>query len=88
MKTLISLSLLLIGGHYAGKIAEKIKLPKLIGMIIFGCIIGPAYLNQIDSLTLHMSKELKSIALVTVLITGGLGISTEQLKKWAGPLFF
>jgi NhaP-type Na+/H+ or K+/H+ antiporter len=85
MKTLISLSLLLIGGHYAGKIAEKIKLPKLIGMIIFGCIIGPAYLNQIDSLTLHMSKELKSIALVTVLITGGLGISTEQLKKMGRP---
>ncbi|WP_320047548.1 cation:proton antiporter [uncultured Ilyobacter sp.] len=85
MKTLLSLSLLLIGGHYAGKIAEKMKLPKLIGMIIFGCIAGPAYLNQIDSLTLHMSKELKSIALVTVLIRGGLGISTEQLKKMGRP---
>ncbi|ADO84280.1 cation:proton antiporter [Ilyobacter polytropus] len=85
MKTLLSLAILLIGGHYAGKIAEKMKLPKLMGMIIFGCIVGPAYLNQIDSLTLHMSKELKSIALVTVLITGGLGISTEQLKKMGRP---
>ena len=85
MKTLLSLAILLIGGHYAGKIAEKMKLPKLMGMIIFGCIAGPAYLNQIDSLTLHMSKELKSIALVTVLITGGLGISTEQLKKMGRP---
>ncbi|WP_319371844.1 cation:proton antiporter [uncultured Ilyobacter sp.] len=85
MKPLLSLSLLLIGGHYAGKISEKIRLPKLMGMIIFGCIVGPAYLNQIDSLTLHMSKELKSIALVTVLITGGLGISTEQLKKMGRP---
>jgi NhaP-type Na+/H+ or K+/H+ antiporter len=85
MKTLFSLGILLIGGHYAGKIAEKIKLPKLMGMIIFGCIIGPAYLNQIDSFTLDISKELKSIALVTVLITGGLGISTEQLKKMGRP---
>jgi NhaP-type Na+/H+ or K+/H+ antiporter len=85
MRTLFSLGILLIGGHYAGKIVEKIKLPKLMGMIIFGCIIGPAYLNQIDGLTLDIGKELKSIALVTVLITGGLGISTEQLKKMGRP---
>lgn len=85
MKILFSLGILLIGGHYTGKIAERIKLPKLMGMIVFGCIIGPAYLNQIDSFTLDISKELKSIALVTVLITGGLGISTEQLKKMGRP---
>lgn len=85
MKTIFSLGILLIGGHYAGKAVEKIKLPKLMGMIIFGCIIGPAYLNQINEFTLHIGKELKSIALVTVLITGGLGISTKQLKKMGRP---
>lgn len=85
MKTIFSMLLLLVVGHLAGRFVERVGLPKLLGMIIFGCVAGPAYLGIIDSLTLELGKELKSIALVTVLITGGLGISCEQLKKMGRP---
>ena len=85
MKTVFSMLLLLIGGHLSGRLVEKVKLPKLLGMIIFGCIVGPAYLGSLDNLTLEIGKDLKNIALVTVLITGGLGISLDQLKKMGRP---
>ncbi len=85
MRTIFSMLLLLIGGHITGKLVERVKLPKLLGMIIFGCIAGPAYLGVLDGFTLEIGKELKNIALVTVLITGGLGISCEQLKKMGRP---
>jgi len=88
MKIVFSMLLLLVGGHLTGRLVEKVKLPKLLGMIIFGCIIGPAYLGILDNYTLVIGKDLKNIALVTVLITGGLGISIDQLKKMGRPALF
>jgi len=88
MKIVFSMLLLLAGGHLTGRLVEKVKLPKLLGMIIFGCIIGPAYLGILDNYTLVIGKDLKNIALVTVLITGGLGISIDQLKKMGRPALF
>ena len=83
----IIISLLLIGilAHYSGKLAEKIKLPSLIGMIILGMLIGPALLDLVPKSTLEISPYLKDIALVTVLFIGGLGISLEQMKQIGRP---
>ena len=83
----IIISLLLIGilAHYSGKLAEKIKLPSLIGMIILGMLIGPALLDLVPKSTLEISPYLKDIALVTVLFIGGLGISLKQMKQIGRP---
>ena len=80
---LIILSLILIGflAHFSGKLAEKLKLPSLIGMILIGMIIGPSFLNLVPKATLNIAPTLKDIALVTVLFIGGLGISLKQMKQ-------
>ena len=66
----IIISLLIIGvlANYSGLIAEKFKLPSLIGMILLGMIIGPSYLNLVPSQTLEVSSTIKDIALVIVLL--------------------
>ena len=63
---LIILSLILIGflAHFSGKLAEKLKLPSLIGMILIGMIIGPSFLNLVPKATLNIAPTLKDIALV------------------------
>lgn len=83
----IVLSLLIIGvvANYCGLIAEKIKLPSLIGMMILGMLIGPSYLNLVPQETLQISSTIKDIALVIVLFIGGLGISLSQIKKIGRP---
>ena len=84
---ILILSLLLIGiiATYSGKLAEKIKLPALIGMMIVGMIIGPSFLNIIPKQTLDIAPIIKDIALVTVLFIGGLGISLSQIKQIGRP---
>ena len=84
---ILILSLLIIGiiATYSGKLAEKIKLPALIGMMIVGMIIGPSFLNIIPKQTLDIAPFIKDIALVTVLFIGGLGISLSQIKQIGRP---
>ena len=55
---IVIISLLIIGilANYSGLIAEKFKLPSLIGMMLFGMIIGPSYLNLVPSQTLEISS--------------------------------
>lgn len=84
---IIVLSLLIIGilANYSGLIAEKLKLPSLIGMMIIGMLIGPSYLNLVPQGTLEISSTIKDVALVTVLFIGGLGISLDQIKQIGRP---
>ncbi len=84
---IIIISLILIGllANYSGKLVELFKLPSLIGMILFGMIIGPSFLNIVPKQTLNISSYIKDIALVTVLFIGGLGISINQMKQIGRP---
>lgn len=84
---IIIISLILIGllANYSGKLVELFKLPSLIGMILFGMIIGPSFLNIVPKQTLNISSYIKDIALLTVLFIGGLGISINQMKQIGRP---
>ncbi len=84
---IIVLSLLIIGvlANYSGLIAEKFKLPSLIGMMLLGMFIGPSYLNLVPKGTLEISSTIKDIALVIVLFIGGLGINLSQIKQIGRP---
>ena len=84
---IVLISLLIIGilAHYCGKLAEYLKLPSLIGMMILGMVIGPAFLNLVPKTTLTIAPTLKDIALVAVLFIGGLGISLTQMKQIGRP---
>lgn len=80
-------SLIIIGvlSHISGKIAEFIKLPSLIGMMICGMFIGPYFLNFVPTVAINSSFIIKDWALVTVLFIAGLGISSSQMKKIGRP---
>lgn len=84
MKILLSFLILYIGGYYSGKMVRKIHLPPLIGMIAFGCLAN-VYLKVIDPKAVEIGKYLKNIALVVVLLIGGLGIKLDQIKKVGRP---
>jgi len=81
---LISFLILFIGGIIMGKLIEKLYLPKLMGMIAFGCLAN-VYLKIIDPLALEFGGILKNLALVIVLLIAGLGIKKEQIKKVGRP---
>ena len=84
---ILILSLLVIGivANYSGKIAEKIKLPSLIGMMIIGMFIGPSFLDLVPNKIIEIAPTIKDIALITVLFIGGLGINISQIKQIGRP---
>lgn len=83
----VIICLLIVGviANYIGKLVEKIHLPALIGMMIFGMFVGPSFLNLIPDSTLSIAPIIKDIALVIVLFIGGLGISSKQMKQIGRP---
>ena len=82
---LFSLALIFLVGMSAAAIFQKIKLPRIIGMLATGIVIGPFVLDLIDSSVLGISSELRQIALIIILIKAGLSLNLSDLKKVGRP---
>ncbi|WMJ87811.1 cation:proton antiporter [Anaerocolumna sp. MB42-C2] len=82
---LLSLALLFLLGMVLGKIFEKLKLPKLLGMLLTGILLGPYLLNLLDPEILNISTELRQIALIIILTRAGLNLDIQDLKKVGRP---
>lgn len=82
---LLSLALLFLSGMVLGKIFETLRLPKLLGMLTTGILLGPYVLNLLDPTILNISTELRQIALVIILTRAGLNLNIKDLKKVGRP---
>ncbi len=82
---LLSLALILLTGYALSGIFTKLKLPGFIGMIVTGVLLGPYVLNLISEDILHISHDLREIALVVILTRAGLNLDLRDLKKVGRP---
>lgn len=80
-----SLALIFLVGLASAFICNKIKLPRIIGMLITGIVIGPYVLDFLDPSILGISAELRRIALIIILIKAGLSLNIQDLKKVGRP---
>lgn len=82
---LTSLALIFLTGLILGSLFERLKLPKLLGMIFTGILLGPYVLNLLDDSILSISPDLRQLALVIILTRAGLALDIEDLKKVGRP---
>lgn len=82
---LTSLSLIFLAGLALAFICRKIHLPRIIGMLVTGIILGPFVLDVLDPKILGISSELRQIALIIILIKAGLSLNISDLKKVGRP---
>ncbi len=82
---LLSLGWVILIGLLMASICQKIKLPKVIGILISGIALGPYALDLISPSILVISVELRQIALVIILIKAGLALNIYDLKKVGRP---
>lgn len=66
---------------FAGKLANKIKLPSLIGFMVGGVLIGPSLFGMIDDRFQENLSFITEIALSFVAISIGLELNIMALKK-------
>ena len=78
---LASLSLIFIVGLAMEAICQKLKLPRIIGMLVTGIVLGPYVLDLLDPSILSISAELRKMALIIILLKAGLSLDLKDLKK-------
>lgn len=82
---LTSLSLIFLVGLAMGAICQKIKLPRIIGMLVTGIVSGPYVLDFLDPSILSISADLRKMALIIILLKAGLSLDLKDLKKVGRP---
>ena len=82
---LSSLSFVFLLGLSMGAVCQKLKLPRIIGMLLTGIILGPFVLNLLDPSLLSISADLRKIALIIILLKAGLSLDLSDLKKVGRP---
>lgn len=78
---LTSLSLIFLAGLAMGAICRKLKLPRIIGMLVTGIVLGPYVLEWLDPSILSISADLRKMALIIILLKAGLSLDLQDLKK-------
>ena len=82
---LTSLALVFLLGLAAAALCSRIGLPRIIGMLFTGILIGPYVLNWLDDSIWSISSELRQMALIIILIKAGLSLDLSDLKKVGRP---
>ena len=82
---LTSLAFIFLVGLSLAAICQALKLPRIIGMLITGILLGPYVLNVLDPSIRSISSELRQIALIIILLKAGLSLNLADLKKVGRP---
>ena len=82
---LLSIGLIILVGLSFGWIVSKISLPRIIGMLLAGILLGPYVLNVLDSSVIDMSGDLRKIALIIIIAKAGLSLDITDLKRIGRP---
>lgn len=82
---LTSLALIFLLGLAIAGVCQKLKLPRILGMLATGIVLGPYVLNGLDSSILGISGDLRQMALIIILLKAGLSLNLSDLKKVGRP---
>ena len=78
---LLSIVLILLLGFFGGQIAARIGAPPLMGMIVIGILLGAEVSDLITSEVIDIADELRTIAVMIILMRAGLGLDRDKLIK-------
>lgn len=82
---LTSLAYIFLIGLAMAALCQQLHLPRIIGMLFTGILLGPFALNLLDDSILSISSELRQMALIIILIKAGLSLNLADLKKVGRP---
>lgn len=80
-----SLALIFLVGLAAAALCQRLRLPRIIGMLFTGTVLGPYALNLLDASILSVSSDLRQMALVIILLKAGLSLNLSDLRRVGRP---
>ncbi|QUS60450.1 cation:proton antiporter [Synechocystis sp. PCC 7339] len=78
---LSSIIAILLLGFFGGQLARRLKLPALVGMVLVGIVLGPQVGDRLSPAMLALADDLRTIAVMVILMKAGLGLDREKLKQ-------
>ena len=82
---LTSLALIFLVGLALAYLCQRLRLPRIIGLLMTGVLLGPYALDLLDGSILSISADLRQMALVIILIKAGLSLNLGDLRKVGRP---
>lgn len=82
---LTSLAFIFLAGLAAAALCSALHLPRIIGMLLVGIVLGPHILNVLDGSILSISSELRQMALIIILLKAGLSLNLSDLRQVGRP---
>ncbi len=76
-----SLSELIIASLLVAWLFKKIKVPELIGILFVGILFGPFVFNWLSPKVMDVSGELRTAALIVILLSAGFELKKDTLKR-------
>lgn len=81
--TLVSFGYLMLSAFFAGKIADRLGLPKLTGYLIVGVVTGPFVLDLVGEQAATTLKVVSDTAICLIALTAGGELNIQRVR----PLF-
>ena len=79
----LSVIWILAGGFLGAKLADRLGLPPLLGMIGVGIFLGVSGIQAIGPELLAYSDQLRSLAVMIILMKAGLGLDWQIAERWS-----
>ena len=82
---LTSLAFVFLAGLAAAALCQFLHIPRILGMLAIGIVLGPYALNLLDPSILSISADLREMALIIILLKAGLSLNLSDLKRVGRP---
>ena len=82
---LTSLAFVFLAGLAAAALCQLLHIPRILGMLAVGIVLGPYALNLLDPSILSISADLREMALIIILLKAGLSLDLSDLKRVDRP---
>ena len=86
ISALTLLGVVLLAGFFMGRLARRLKLPALIGYMLFGVCIGPSVMDLFDAVALAELSFLAEVGLGFVAFSIGTELSLRSLRRLGGGI--
>lgn len=83
---LLSLTYIFLGGMLFSYAANLLRIPRIIGMIVAGILLGPMGFQLLSDELLSVSGEFRTLALLVILLKAGLSLRITDIKSLGRPV--
>ena len=78
---MLPLGFALVCAYLLGAVAERVRLPRLSGYLLFGLLCGPYLLNLITTTMARDLQVVNGFALAFIALVAGLELNLQRLRK-------